>query len=152
MDTVELRNIGKNVLNLVLTVPNNVILFEEFIYNRSEKDHDKFDISLENMYRFYLYEIIGSILKKHKLTAIVDMIKSGHLGWNHPRFEDLSKKLQEQDDFREHPFEVEEGVLECFKCNGKKTLSYQKQTRSADEPMTTFVTCVGCKNKWKYSG
>lgn len=23
------------------------------------------------------------------------------------------------------------------------------QTRSADEPMTTFVTCVNCQNKWK---
>jgi hypothetical protein len=23
------------------------------------------------------------------------------------------------------------------------------QTRSADEPMTTFVTCVNCNNKWK---
>jgi len=25
----------------------------------------------------------------------------------------------------------------------------QLQTRSADEPMTTFVTCVACNNKWK---
>jgi hypothetical protein len=27
--------------------------------------------------------------------------------------------------------------------------SQQLQTRSADEPMTTFVTCVACNNKWK---
>jgi hypothetical protein len=25
----------------------------------------------------------------------------------------------------------------------------QMQTRSADEPMTTFVSCVACGNKWK---
>jgi transcription elongation factor S-II len=23
------------------------------------------------------------------------------------------------------------------------------QTRSADEPMTTFVTCIDCGNRWK---
>jgi transcription elongation factor S-II len=27
---------------------------------------------------------------------------------------------------------------------------YQLQTRSADEPMTTFVTCVNCDNRWKF--
>ena len=26
----------------------------------------------------------------------------------------------------------------------------QMQTRSADEPMTTFVTCTVCNNRWKF--
>jgi DNA-directed RNA polymerase subunit M/transcription elongation factor TFIIS len=42
-----------------------------------------------------------------------------------------------------------EGILKCGKCKGKKTTYYQMQTRSADEPMTTFVTCHDCGNKWK---
>ena len=42
-----------------------------------------------------------------------------------------------------------EGMLKCGKCKGKKTTYYQMQTRSADEPMTTFVTCHGCGHKWK---
>jgi DNA-directed RNA polymerase subunit M/transcription elongation factor TFIIS len=37
----------------------------------------------------------------------------------------------------------------CFKCKGNKCMYYQLQTRSADEPMTTFVTCVNCENHWK---
>ena len=37
----------------------------------------------------------------------------------------------------------------CFKCKSKKCTFYQLQTRSADEPMTTFVTCLECGNRWK---
>lgn len=37
----------------------------------------------------------------------------------------------------------------CFKCKKNRCTYYQLQTRSADEPMTTFVTCVNCGNRWK---
>lgn len=38
----------------------------------------------------------------------------------------------------------------CFKCNKSACTYYQLQTRSADEPMTTFVTCLNCANHWKF--
>ncbi|KAL6054841.1 Transcription elongation factor [Balamuthia mandrillaris] len=37
----------------------------------------------------------------------------------------------------------------CGKCKERKCTFYQLQTRSADEPMTTFVTCTVCGNRWK---
>jgi len=37
----------------------------------------------------------------------------------------------------------------CGKCGNKKCSYFQMQTRGADEPMTTFVTCIKCNNKWK---
>jgi len=37
----------------------------------------------------------------------------------------------------------------CFKCKKRKCSYYQMQTRSADEPMTTFVTCLLCGNNWQ---
>lgn len=43
-----------------------------------------------------------------------------------------------------------EGIFKCRKCNSKKTTYYQLQTRSADEPMTTYVTCMDCDNHWKF--
>jgi transcription elongation factor S-II len=41
------------------------------------------------------------------------------------------------------------GMFKCGKCKSDKTTYYQLQTRSADEPMTTFHTCLKCGNKWK---
>lgn len=37
----------------------------------------------------------------------------------------------------------------CRRCKSKRCSYYQLQTRSADEPMTTFVTCIDCGNRWK---
>jgi len=44
---------------------------------------------------------------------------------------------------------VYRGIFKCGKCKSDKTTYYQLQTRSADEPMTTFVTCMNCSKKWK---
>lgn len=41
------------------------------------------------------------------------------------------------------------GIFRCEKCRNYKTTYYQMQTRSADEPMTVFVTCHVCKITWK---
>lgn len=41
--------------------------------------------------------------------------------------------------------------FKCGKCGQRKCTYYQMQTRSADEPMTTFVTCTNCNNRWKFS-
>mmetsp|Transcript_8230 Transcript_8230/g.20843 ORF Transcript_8230/g.20843 Transcript_8230/m.20843 type:complete len:366 (+) Transcript_8230:37-1134(+) len=42
------------------------------------------------------------------------------------------------------------GMFTCGKCKGTKTTYFQMQTRSSDEPMTTFVTCLTCNNRWKF--
>ncbi|KAK2197594.1 bifunctional TFIIS-LEDGF domain superfamily/Zinc finger [Babesia duncani] len=42
------------------------------------------------------------------------------------------------------------GQFRCFKCKSQETVYQQLQTRSSDEPMTTFVTCLKCNNRWKF--
>jgi transcription elongation factor S-II len=42
-----------------------------------------------------------------------------------------------------------DGAFTCARCKSKKTTYYQLQTRSADEPLTTFVACVACGKRWK---
>lgn len=41
------------------------------------------------------------------------------------------------------------GEFTCRKCGQNKTTHYSLQTRSADEPMTVFVTCLTCGNRWR---
>ncbi|XP_077472346.1 transcription elongation factor A protein 1 isoform X2 [Stigmatopora argus] len=41
-------------------------------------------------------------------------------------------------------------LFTCGKCKGKACTYTQVQTRSADEPMTTFVFCNDCGNRWKF--
>jgi transcription elongation factor S-II len=40
-------------------------------------------------------------------------------------------------------------LFTCSRCKSTKTTSTQKQTRSADEPMTVFVLCMNCGKRWK---
>jgi len=39
--------------------------------------------------------------------------------------------------------------FKCGKCRLNNCTYFQMQTRSADEPMTTFITCLNCSNRWK---
>jgi DNA-directed RNA polymerase subunit M/transcription elongation factor TFIIS len=42
-------------------------------------------------------------------------------------------------------------VMYCSRCKKKSNCDYYLlQTRSADEPMTTFVTCLECDHHWKF--
>ena len=40
-------------------------------------------------------------------------------------------------------------MFQCSRCRERKCTYYQMQTRSADEPMTTYVTCCKCNKRWK---
>ncbi|KAI3598042.1 transcription elongation factor s-ii [Moniliophthora roreri] len=47
--------------------------------------------------------------------------------------------------------QAETDAFQCGRCKQRKCRYRQAQTRSADEPMTTFVTCTNCGNRWKFS-
>ena len=47
------------------------------------------------------------------------------------------------------PLQASTDAFQCGKCKQRKCTYFQLQTRSADEPMTTFVQCVNCGNRWR---
>ncbi|XP_062421135.1 transcription elongation factor A protein 2 [Pungitius pungitius] len=69
---------------------------------------------------------------------------------------ELKQKRQDltKESIREHQLSkvggTETDMFICSKCHGKNCSYTQVQIRSADEPMTTFVLCNNCGNRWKF--
>ncbi len=42
--------------------------------------------------------------------------------------------------------------FKCRRCNKRECTYYEMQTRSADEPMTIFITCLNCGKEWRQGG
>ena len=138
------RENGKNALSTCLTIPKNVDIVEAAIYKNTGDDVYK--------YNDLIFQTVAAISNGYQLSSIVKDIKEGRTGWDDPIFDNYKIDQNEEDDFIENPFQVEEGALQCTKCGSKRTISYSKQMRSADEPASTIATCISCKNKWVYSG
>ncbi len=137
------RKSGRDALQCVLAIQKNIEIIETNVNKITDGDIDE--------YNRVILQVVGDIINKRNITLILKDIKNGYIGWKHHSFDNAVMRLEEQDDFIEHPFQVEEGVLEC-KCGSKKVYSFSKQTRSADEPMTTYAQCVNCNSTWTYSG
>ena len=39
--------------------------------------------------------------------------------------------------------------FKCARCKQRKCTYYELQTRSADEGMTIFITCIICGHRWR---
>lgn len=104
--------------------------------------------------RHRLNEAIGVILQLGYVQG-VDFIKQAQssmdLVFNLP----VATIKRAQDNYNLHikllktkPEVRSESVYPCLKCQSKNVISSEKQTRSADEPMTIFFTCLNCGNRW----
>ena len=112
--------------------------FKSIIFNL----HDNFTINL----------LKNKEIKPHEIVFM-----------NHQEIRpDLWKQMLEikkiKDEYKFTPkIEASTDEFTCHKCKARKLpreeytkcTYYQLQTRSADEPMTTYVTCINCGNRWK---
>ena len=130
---------------------------------KSNMKHRRIDYLFPNHYKhraLSIYEAIkhGNLLERIKKLDVnyKDIVKMGperlqpdgplNKMQEHLYLQDISR-LQNSalydDDY--------EGTFKCGKCGLKKTTYHQMQTRSADEPLTTFVHCMNCNNRWRFS-
>ena len=70
--------------------------------------------------------------------------------------EEAREKIREIEDYnkeaskaRKANGEVTERFGACAKCKSPKTSYFMMQTRSADEPMTIFISCIVCGHSWR---
>jgi transcription elongation factor S-II len=89
-------------------------------------------------------------LQSVPLEAISTLLNMTHQEINPERWQLLIDKLVKRDKrLYEYNMEASTNTFTCGKCKKNNCSYYLQQTRSADEPMTTFVTCLDCGFRWK---
>lgn len=104
---------------------------------------------LRSIYFNLTPDIIESI-KNKKINSPYKIAFMTHQELNPDRWIIPQQELAfKNNQFLEDNMEAATDTFTCGKCRTKKCTYYQRQIRSSDEPMTTFVTCLHCGNRWK---
>jgi DNA-directed RNA polymerase subunit M/transcription elongation factor TFIIS len=113
------------------------------LYSLAQTESDCKEIFLQHVkdYCFYIQD------KSH--NEAISMIKS-----KFNCFETYEDQYEKEIRNLEKPVKIHEidGIYECKKCGSTKTYYWSAQLRRSDEPPTTFVNCIKCKNKWVDNG
>ncbi|XP_035491736.2 transcription elongation factor A protein 3 isoform X2 [Scophthalmus maximus] len=95
-------------------------------------------------------------LRRNVLAGSIDLSRLASMSAEEMASDELKqlRNVLTQEAIREHQMAKTGGtstdLLQCGKCKKRNCTYNQVQTRSADEPMTTFVLCNECGNRWKF--
>ena len=130
---------------------------EHAILTRSVSDAQKWFIDIDwtnsvfvDMYRsravsLYRYRDLA------KTMTATEFVDSTAVDLNPKRWTSIIEALIEKEKAMYSKKSTASIFMYCSSCKVKtKCDYYQLQTRSADEPMTTFVTCLECDKRWKF--
>ena len=157
------KKISDSINNIVnnKNISQNI---ETSVFNYAVRQAKEKDIVLkwENKYFLQLYKnrlksiyvnlknekFLNKIKKKKIRTK--DLSKMTHQEMSPEKWEKLIEaKLKRDKNMTSVNMSAATDEFKCYKCKKNKCVYYQLQTRSADEPITTFVTCLVCGNRWK---
>tara|TARA_B100000902_G_scaffold399251_1_gene469259 strand:- start:2474 stop:2995 length:522 start_codon:yes stop_codon:yes gene_type:complete len=157
------NNVAKN-LNKILNNDKKGINLEKGIYNCSLEIADAknvikkwensnfVNIYIQKLRNVYINLKNEELLQKVKCNTfkIHDLAYMTHYEYDPNKWKILIENKKIRDDNKYTPkIEASTDDFTCRNCKSKKCTHYQLQTRSADEPMTTFVTCIDCGTRWK---
>ena len=161
----QFRNNIQQKLNNILNNDVNSKNLEKGIYNYSLKEASNRKIikKWDNAFFVQLYidrvrSIYLNLLNNKSLIESLNKndIKAHQIAFmthqelNPEKWDKLIQQKIKRDKYKyETNLEAATDTFKCRKCYSNKCTYYQMQTRSADEPMTTFVTCINCGNRWK---
>ncbi len=151
-------------LNEYFKEEKDAINLEKGIYNWAIKEatNKKVVKKWDNPFFVQIYlDHLRSIyinLKNDKLTKMVnngeiksqDIAFMSHQEMYPEKWEELikAKSIRDKNKFEEK-LEAMTDRFTCRKCRSKRCSYYLIQTRSADEPMTVFITCLDCGTRMK---
>ena len=154
----------RSKLDEILKNEKNSINLEKCIFNFAlgEAKNRKVVKKWDNPYFVQLYvDHLRSIFTNLNNPHILEQLNSGsikahtiafmtHQEMRPEKWDELitAKSKRDQNKF-ENNLEAATDTFTCRKCKSNKCTYMQLQLRSADEPMTTFVTCLSCGNRWR---
>ena len=141
------ENLEKGIYNYTLTQCDNKNLIKKWSNNQFVLIYiQKIKSIIFNLNNEILFnKLINKEIKAHELVFMNHQELRPDI-WNILIEE---KKIKDENKFSPK-IEASTDDFTCFKCKSNKCTFYQLQTRSADEPMTTFVTCLNCGTRWKF--
>ena len=163
------RQSSVDFLNKEITDSNTCRKIEKSIYNyciriaRGGNIKRKWDnLIFKNLYISKLRSIYSNIsdcyiqnknFKNKIITNQVDVENIANLSSYDifpENWKDLIDEKMKKDKLKyELKPEAMTDVFKCRKCNSRSCSYYEVQTRSADEPMTQFINCLDCGNRWR---
>ena len=161
----ELRAKVINKFNEVLNEKDSKKL-ENSLYNyiivkaRAEKVERSWDsCAFKRFYsskaRSLVYNLQHGVLKEKIQNKIFPMKNIPYMApweiWPEKYEAYFQKKLEKEMIQLQNQMDAENmpGMFVCGKCKSDCTVYFSLQTRSADEPMTNYITCRKCGHKWK---
>lgn len=161
IDILEIRNILKKNIghDKEKIIWNNTV--RKVIIFVKEKDRGNIDIIDKILYSKYqlklsemYFNIYYNTFNDNKINVWNECEEKELLSDNNEWFSSKWKIERENkitEDLTQIPPKIQKGQFTCPKCKFRECLYYQKQKRSADEPMTSFFNCLNdkCGHKWQ---
>jgi transcription elongation factor S-II len=130
---------------------------EHAILNRCVNDAQKWfvDIDWNNAVFVDMYRSRAVSLYPYREMAVnlgaTQFVDSTAVDLNPKRWKEMIQKIIDKEKAMYSKKSTASIFMHCSSCKKKTRCDYyQLQTRSADEPMTTFVTCLECDKRWKF--
>lgn len=150
-------------INDLLKNEKHSVNLEKGIYNFALKEatNRKVVKKWDNPYFVQIYvDHLRSIYMNLNNKEILRMLEKGEIKSHEIAFmthqemrPDIWKELIEakskRDMAAQSQMEASTDTFTCRKCKQNKCTYMLAQTRSADEPMTCYVQCINCGNRWK---
>ena len=146
-----------NVRNQFEFARTNTTNLEKGIFNSAIQECNKRNIikKWENPFFVEIYLSIFktvhfNVLQNPNIAAAPERVAfMTHQEMSPEKWKGIVEKKENTDKYEKRAAVTTEQFV-CGKCKKRKCTYVQVQVRSADEPMTTFVTCLECDNKWKF--